>query len=144
MVYGGGIVVIPCLIFFIMSTVNISIEYNGTFLFCRVDGKNTVDNVKQYLSVVHSAMEEHGCRKVLILENLSGRGLGLLDIYQVIRTAKKTVLSLPHLIAYIDANPEHDHASIKFAETTALNRFINIRVFTSVNDATEWLERISV
>lgn len=122
----------------------ISIEYNGRFLLCNVEGDNTIDNVIHYLNDVHQAMEEHRCGKVLIIENLSGPGLNLLKMYQIILTAKKTVLSLPHLIAYIDSNPEHDHSSLKFAETVALNRFINMRLFTTVNMASDWLERVSL
>ena len=124
--------------------VTISIEHNGRFLFCRVVGVNTVENVIQYLNDVHHAIEKYNCAKVLIEENLSGPGLGVFKMYQIIISAKKTVLSLPHLIAYVDANTEHDHKSLKFAKTAALNRFINMRLFSSVGAASEWLERISL
>jgi hypothetical protein len=124
--------------------VNISIDYNGRFLFCRVVGVNTVENVIHYLNDVHHAMEKHNCAKVLIEENLSGPGLSVFKMYQIIVTVKKTVLSLPHLIAYVDVNPEHDHKSLKFAETVALNRYINMHLFASVTAATDWLERVSL
>ncbi len=86
-------------------------------------------------------MEAHRCGKVLIIENLSGPGLNLFQMYHIIRSAKKTVLALPHMIAYIDRNPQHRHASLKFAETVALNRFIHMRLFTDERTAIEWLER---
>jgi hypothetical protein len=124
--------------------VNISIEYTGNIIICRVNGSNSEANVIRYLNDVHHAMEEHRCGKVLVVENLSGPGLGLVTMYHIIRAAKKTILSLPHAIAYIDMNPEHDHRSLKFAETVALNRFINIRLFSDTTEAAQWLESIIV
>ncbi|MFA5834310.1 MAG: hypothetical protein WDA22_12615 [Bacteroidota bacterium] len=109
---------------------------------CKIQGKNKVEHVIHYLNDVHCAMEEHHCGKVLIEENLSGPGLNLLNIYHVIRTAKKTVFSLPHAIAYVDSNPAHDHNNMKFAETVARNRHINMRLFINIKDASEWLEGI--
>lgn len=124
--------------------INISIEYNGQYLLCRVTGTNSVDSVIRYLNDVHAAMEKHRCGKVLVVEHLEGPGLGLLEMYHIIRAAKKTILSLPHAIAYIDENPAHDHRSLKFAETVALNRFINMRLFTRIDDAAVWLTGIIV
>lgn len=122
----------------------ISIDFNGTYLLCRIEGTNTADNVIHYLNDVHHAMEQHQCGKVLIKENLSGPGLNILKMYHIIRTAKKTVLSLPHAIAYVDTNPLHDHKSLKFAEMVAINRFINMRLFTNIPDAAQWLEGASL
>lgn len=119
--------------------VTITIEYTGQLLFCKVTGTNSEAHVIRYLNEIHIAMEKHRCGKVLIIENLSGPGLSLLKMYHIIRAAKKTILSHPHAIAYIDENPAHDHRSLKFAETVALNRFINMRLFTNADHAAAWL-----
>jgi hypothetical protein len=124
--------------------INIAIEYHQHFIVCRVSGDNTAENVIRYLNEVHDAMEHHRCTKVMVVENLAGRGLGLLQMYTIIRTAKKTILSRPHAIAYIDENPAHELRSMKFAETAALNRFINMRVFTNERQATAWLESVAI
>ena len=35
-------------------------------------------------------------------------------------------------IAFVDVNPEHSSSLMKFAETAAVNRGLNIRVFSSL------------
>lgn len=42
-------------------------------------------------------------------------------------------------IAYVDVNEDHNSALMKFAETVAVNRGINIRLFENVHDAERWL-----
>jgi hypothetical protein len=42
-------------------------------------------------------------------------------------------------IAYVDTNPEHDPKTMKFAETVATNRGVNVRVFSGLEDAEKWL-----
>lgn len=122
--------------------VNIAIGQSGDIITCRVNGVNTERNVIRYLNDIHEAMETSRCGKVLIVENLEGPGLNLLKMYHIIRTARKTILSLPHAIAYIDMNPDHDHRSLKFAETVALNRFIHMRLFSNEEDAVRWLQQM--
>lgn len=60
-------------------------------------------------------------------------------MYQIIHTAKKTVLALPHKIAYVDINPDHNHTSLRFAETVAFNRLIQMKFFTDIERAEQWL-----
>jgi hypothetical protein len=40
-------------------------------------------------------------------------------------------------IAYVDVNAEGD--LMKFAETVAVNRFLPVKLFSSVSDAEKWL-----
>ena len=44
-------------------------------------------------------------------------------------------------IAFVDTNPEHDFAAMEFAETVAVNRGVNVRVFRDVPSAREWIGR---
>ena len=44
-------------------------------------------------------------------------------------------------IAYVDVNPEHPTAHMQFAETVAVNRGMNIRMFATVAEAEEWVRR---
>jgi hypothetical protein len=124
--------------------VNIAIEVSGDTITCRVNGENSERNVIRYLNDIHEAMTTHRCGKVLIVENLQGPGLNLLKMYHIIRTARKTILSLPHAIAYVDVNPEHNRHSLKFAETAALNRFIHMRLFATEEEAVRWLEQMTI
>lgn len=123
--------------------VTLSVEHNGRYLICRANGTNSVESVLEYMNGVHDAMERFACGKVLILENLEGPGLNLLEMYSILQNARKTILSKPHAIAYIDENPLHDHRSLKFAETVALNRFIYIKFFSQIDEASAWLDKVS-
>jgi hypothetical protein len=120
---------------------HISIERKKEFFFCRITGENSVDNVINYLRDIHDAMEKQRGKKVLIEENLSEPSLNLINMYQIIHTAKRTVLALPYRIAYVDINHQHNHTSLRFAETVALNRWIKMKLFTNINDAEERLHK---
>jgi hypothetical protein len=42
-------------------------------------------------------------------------------------------------IAFVDVNPNHDQGLMKFAETVAVNRGVQVRVFRNVPAAEQWL-----
>jgi hypothetical protein len=43
-------------------------------------------------------------------------------------------------IAFVDTNPEHDAARMRFAETVAVNRGVRLRVFPTVGEAEKWIQ----
>jgi hypothetical protein len=115
------------------------------YLRVTVNGINTPETVLSYLSKVRDACLRHASKKVLIEENLQGRGLGVVAIFEVITKASTNVWPAILRIAYVDVNPEHDPKALKFAETVASNRGVNVRVFSGLEDAEQWLvsERIT-
>jgi hypothetical protein len=120
----------------------LSVENKGTYLHITVTGDNTPKNVANYLSEVRDKCVKHQCSNVLIEENLRGPSLATGIIYNIVTEASNQVWPQVRRIAYIDINPEHNTRSMQFAETVAVNRAVNVRLFSSVLDAQKWLEDI--
>jgi len=117
----------------------LAIDVTPGYLHARVTGENSVETVLQYLAGVRQACIAHSRTKVLVEENLRGPSLDLVTIFRVIagNAAQDAVLGLR--IAYVDTNPEHVVDRRQFAETVAVNRGIQVRVFESVAEAEAWL-----
>jgi hypothetical protein len=117
----------------------LTIEKKPGYLHFRVTGPNSLETVRGYLSEVYQACTESVYSSILIEENLTGRGLGLLDIFEVV--TERSEKTWPHIrrIAYVDLNPEHSAPDMKFAENVAVNRGVNVHVFSNVRDAEAWL-----
>jgi hypothetical protein len=118
----------------------LSVENKGAYLHITVTGDNTPENVANYLSEVRDKCVEHQCANVLIEENLRGPGLGTGIIYNIVTEASNQVWPVVLRIAYLDVNPDHNMGSMQFAETVAVNRAVNMRLFSSFLDAQKWLE----
>jgi hypothetical protein len=117
------------------------VENKGAYLHITVTGDNTPENVANYLSEVRDKCStEQQCFNVLIEENLKGPSLGTSIIYNIVTEAGEQVWPVVRRIAYIDVNPEHNMGSMEFAETVAVNRAVNVRLFPRVLDAQKWLE----
>ena len=115
------------------------VDIKGEYLHITVTGDNTPENVANYLSEVRNKCVEHHCPNVLIEENLKGPSLGTGIIYNIITEAGNQVWPMIQRIAYIDVNPEHNMEAVQFAETVAVNRAVNVKLFFSVSDAERWL-----
>jgi len=111
---------------------------NG-FLHVVVTGDNTPETVLRYLREIYDACSKYGCPSVLVEENLEGAGLALGEIFGVVDEASKTVWPVVQKVAYVDVNRQHDLKDMKFAETVAVNRSVNCRVFPDVAAAEKWL-----
>jgi hypothetical protein len=63
----------------------------------------------------------------------------LAEIFAVVAERSRDVA--PHLrwIACVDVNPEHSKGRMLFAEAVAVQRGVNVRVFSTVADAGQWL-----
>jgi hypothetical protein len=109
------------------------------YLHIYVTGDNTPEDVIAYLDQIRRSCVEHGCPKVLIEENLTGPPFATVDVYDVVDAASRGVAPAIRYIAFIDTNPAHDFAQMKFAETVAVNRGVNVKVFRDVPSAREWI-----
>ena len=110
----------------------------GYWHFC-VTGPNRADVVRAYLADIYYACAQGECTAILIEENLAGRGLGLFDIFEVVTEGSEKTWPYIRRIAFVDANPEHSRPDMKFAETVAVNRGVNMHLFDNVGDAEAWL-----
>lgn len=116
-------------------------EHRGSYLYITVTGENTPDNVIHYLSEVRDLCEQYEVLDVLIVENLGGPSLDTFSIFDIILKVSEQTTKLVSNIAYVDINPEHNPGEMVFAENVAVNRGINVRIFSSIQVAEQWLEK---
>jgi hypothetical protein len=69
--------------------------------------------------------------------NLEGPSLDSGRIFEVIRSRTADATKLRR-IAYVDLSPR-DEERMRFAETVAVNRGANVRLFRDVESAKEWI-----
>ena len=117
---------------------HLKLEQHSAYLHASVTGSHSVANVSRFLREVGEACEARGVALVLLEVNFTGPSLGAGGIYDVIsrQTAKGKTL---RKVAYVDVSPR-DPGKKKFAETVALNRGVNVRLFPTVPDAARWLD----
>ena len=121
-----------------MSYTLVTIEKTG-YLHFRVHGENSGANVRGYLAEIHSICADRQRSAILIEENLSGPSLDVGEIFRIASAGSAATAPVVHVIAYVDANPEHAPSKMQFAETVAVTRGINIRMFATVPEAETWL-----
>nr|MBN2278425.1 hypothetical protein [candidate division Zixibacteria bacterium] len=120
-------------------TYKLAVQDKGHYYHFVVTGENTIENVSSYLGEIHKICIRDGCSRVLIEENFEGPGLGTMPIYDIITDIGLQARMTVRKIAFINANPDHDIREMKFAETVAVNRGVNIKVFSNVAEAEEWI-----
>jgi hypothetical protein len=96
--------------------------------------------VRQYLLKIHETCIQRKRTVVLIEENLRGPGLSITTIHDIVSQANKKTRPVVAKIAFVDLNKEHPPGPMGFAETVAVNRGVNMRVFSDVDKARLWLE----
>lgn len=116
-----------------------TVDEKPSYLHVKVDGQNNRPTVLKYLSDTYDACMQRGHSVVLIEENLRGPGFSVGEIYAIIAEAAGKFAGGIRQVAYVDTNPEHQDSRMKFAETVARNRAINVRMFSNVGDAEQWL-----
>jgi len=115
----------------------LTISQKPTYLHAIVTGQNSKETVMGYLQELRLQCADRGCTRVLIEERLEGPRLGAIDVFEIAEEGSNRAFGSFRTIAYVDVNAEGD--LMKFAETVAVNRFLSVRVFSSVNDAEKWL-----
>jgi len=111
------------------------------YLHVVVTGDNTPADVVGYLDAIRKTCAEQDLCRVLIEENLTGPPFGTTEVYDVVSASSVGVAPNVRSIAFVDVNPEHNFASMEFAETVAVNRGVNVKVFRDVPSAREWIRR---
>jgi hypothetical protein len=118
---------------------NLTVVQKNGYLHATVRGDNSPADVQHYLMDIQHACETHECRQVLIEENLTGPTIGTFDIFDVVTKLSQDAARAKLKIAYVGMNREHDMTAMRFAENTARNRSVNLRMFSSFNEAEDWL-----
>jgi hypothetical protein len=115
----------------------LTITPKSTHLHAVVTGPNSAENVRRYLQELHRECAARGCFRVLIEERLEGPRLGTLEVFQIAAEGSQRAQGAFEAIAYVDVNA--DGHLMKFAETVAVNRSLPVRVFSSIDDAEQWV-----
>ena len=121
------------------ASYRIDLHPHPKYLHASVTGTHTPKNVARFLREVREACVHHGLTSVLIEVNFTGPSLATGSIYDVVAREAPQAKMLLRRIAYVDASPR-DPEKKKFAETVALNRGVNVRLFPTVAEAARWLE----
>jgi hypothetical protein len=115
------------------------VERKPGYLHVSVTGDNTVENVRRSLRELVDACTQRACSRVLFEEHLKGPSLGTVPVFEIVSEGSRNARAAVSQIAYVDTNPEHDASLMSFAETVALNRGVQMRLFATVAEAAAWL-----
>ena len=121
-----------------MLPYQVTIEEKPAYLHAKVVGPRTPENAIRYLEEVYAACLRTGLSQVLLEMALSGPSLGPSGILRVVSERSGDGSKL-RKIAYVEASPDGP-GKAKFAETAAINRAVNVRLFENVDEAVRWLE----
>ena len=101
-------------------------------------GDNVPRNVHRFLREAYAACVAHG-RDCLLLElAFTGESLPTGAIFSIV-SERSTDGAKLRRIAYVDDRFADDPEKARFAETVALNRAVNVRLFRGVGEAERWL-----
>lgn len=115
----------------------LTITEHPSFLHAKVTGTNNAENALRFLEEAYAACMQRGQSAVLLEMDLSGPSLESASIFRVIAQRSADGAKL-RKIAYVDKS-ERGPEKVKFAETVAINRGVNVRLFPDVESATRWL-----
>ena len=121
-----------------MLPYQVTIEEKPAYLHAKVVGPRTPENAIRYLEEVYAACLRTGLSQVLLEMALSGPSLGPSGILRVVSERSGDGSKL-RKIAYVEASADGQPRA-KFAETVAINRAVNVRLFEKVDEAVRWLE----
>jgi hypothetical protein len=106
-----------------------------------VEGNNTAEDTANYLAEVLKKCIEFHCPNVLIEENLKGPSLGIFAVYEIVTKICCQAAAEVRQVAFVDINPESKKEVNQFAETTAVNRGVNVKLFETVAEAENCLQK---
>ena len=117
---------------------SLSLEEKPSYLHAKATGPHTPENARAFLADVYEACVQKSCRVLLLEMSFTGPSLSMVKIFDVIAEGSLRGSMLKR-IAYVDASTERDPTRMRFAETVAVNRGVNVRLFRTVEEAECWL-----
>ena len=116
---------------------HLKIEERPTYVYARADGDLNAENALRFLEQAYAACVKSGRAALLLDMQLHGPKMPTTSVYEVIsqRAADGSKLGK---IAYVPYAGD-DRSTAYFAETVAMNRGVNVRLFESVAAAERWL-----
>jgi len=102
-------------------------------------GANGLQTVKSYLQEAARECVARGHKRLLIEERLEGPRLGTLDVFEIVTHGAQEARKVLDLIAYVDIHSTG--ALMKLAAGLASQMGLSIRLFPTVEEASQWLEK---
>ena len=116
---------------------HLTIEERPTYVYAKATGERTPVNALRFLEEAYAACVKSGHSALLLDMQFTGPSLNTTSIYQVISQRVPDGRNL-RKIAYVDST-DVDPGMPVFAETVAVNRGVNVRLFPSLAAAEKWL-----
>lgn len=116
----------------------ISIEERDAYIYARVTGTNTAEDIIAYMRDLVARIEAIGCFRVLLHECLEGPRLGTVELFETISRVSQDVLGKFDTIAYVD---EEIGDLRVFGESVAVNRGMPLAAFTDLCKAVCWISK---
>lgn len=113
-------------------------EVEGDLLIVRTSGyDDDINEAVAYGEAIIKNCVEKQCSRLLVDESGVTDVLDIVSQYQMVQRLRPLI---PYQLSVaIVANPEH-YQDTSFGSMVAENRGINVRVFTAIEDAMEWLK----
>ena len=121
-----------------MDTYQISFEQRPHYLHVTVQGENTGETIRRYLIDIREACLRLKQRKVLLVVELQGPGMSMLDVYKAVAAGFDNVAGTGIRAAYVDLL-DHSLANMLLAENVAMTRGLPVRTFKDIAAAEAWL-----
>lgn len=116
-----------------------SIDERSNYLYVAVAGPNAPETILRYSADVRAACLRTGVTRVLVVVNLHGPSMSLLDVYKAVAEGSDQSAGIGMRCAYVDLVPEHSAETMHLAEAIAATRGIPVRTFRDVAEAESWL-----
>jgi SpoIIAA-like len=117
---------------------NLSVEQKPAYVHAKGSGDLTRSSARQFLVDAYQACIARNASSLLLEMAFTG-DLSLADVCSVINERSLDGSNLER-IAYVDTNPDLPRDIAEFAELVALNRGVNIRLFSTLSEAERWLQ----
>jgi hypothetical protein len=119
-------------------TYDLKFERTPEYLCASVTGKNNSENVFNYIKGTLEECARQSCENLLIIENLQGARLKDYVVVDILYKLMNTIRVPFHKVAYIDLAADAT-SSMTLAVHIANYKGINIKRFSTVQDASQWL-----
>lgn len=114
-----------------------SLEEREGYLLARLSGRDSADEMREFLRAVHQACRRHGCSRILMSISRS-RAVFKPEDYGISGYAERMVTPACQ-IAVLGDTPDIN-AAHEYIEVVARQRNINVRAFRSEAAALRWLQ----
>jgi hypothetical protein len=116
-----------------------AVEERSDYLYATVTGTNTPETIVRYSADVRDACLRLGQMRVLVVVDLHGPGLSMLEIYKAAAESSDQAAGIGLRAAYVFQNLQQGAENVHLAEAVAATRGIRARTFRNVPLAESWL-----